>query len=75
MSTSTPASVNVISLKRTAIDNLGDLAARAVAIADELKGLSHQINNAAIEIQAQVEEGEADMQKLRQFQTLLKSLG
>lgn len=60
--------------KTTPMDALGELAQRAVRMADMLKDLASDISDAAVEIQAQLEAGDEDVQKLRQLQTLLKGI-
>lgn len=56
------------------MDILGALAARAVHISSQVKDLSNDLSNAAVEIQARVEANEADSAKLKQLQTLLKGI-
>lgn len=56
------------------IDRLGLLAARVAGLADTLKALASEIGDTLVEVQAQVEDNTADTEKLRQLQTLLKSL-
>lgn len=67
--------VTAAQAKESAIDVLGALAARAATIANLVKELSSDIGDAAIEIQSELENNDADMQKFKQLQSLLKSIG
>lgn len=60
--------------KQSPIDHLGMLAARVAGLGDVLKDLSREINDTVLELQEQLEGTAADTEKLRQLQTLLKSL-
>lgn len=61
--------------KLAPLDRLGELAQRAANMANMLKELASDISDAAVDIQSQMETGEEDVKKLRQLQTLLKSIG
>ena len=56
------------------MDLIGDLASRASVIGDMLKSLSSDIGDVAIEIQQHIETSDADTQKFKQLQSLLKSI-
>lgn len=59
----------------TPFDKLGNLAAALTQLAAQLEDLASDLTDAAIDIQAQLETNDADLGKLKQLQTLLKSLG
>ncbi len=61
--------------KKTPLEILGDISSRAIALSDMVKKFAADIENAAIEIQQQIETGDEETAKLRQLQSLLKSLG
>lgn len=60
--------------KPSPLDLLGALAARANALGDQLKVLATDLSDAAVEMQAQAESDAGALEKLKQFQALLKSL-
>ena len=57
------------------MDILGALAARAANLASMANDLSSDISDAAVEIQQHIENNDADTQKLKQLQSILKSIG
>lgn len=59
----------------TPLDRLGDLAQRVTQLSIALKDVASELSDAAVDIQSQLEHGEEDVKKLRQLQTLLKSIG
>jgi hypothetical protein len=59
----------------SAMDILGALAARAAHLSSMASDLSSDISDAAVEIQQRIETIDADTQKLRQLQSILKSIG
>lgn len=61
--------------KKSPLDRLGELAQRATQLAGAVSALASDISDAAVDIQAQLENTEEGVKKLRQLQTLLKSLG
>ncbi len=61
--------------KDSPVDKLGLLAQRANGTANLLKELASEIGDAAIEIQEMLETNDLDVQKMKQLQSLLKSLG
>jgi hypothetical protein len=69
------AAVAVPAPQKSPIDRLGELAARVAAMAGSLKELASDISDAAIDVEAQVEQNEAAMAKVKQLQSILKSLG
>lgn len=60
---------------KSPIDRLGELAARVTAMAISLKDLAAEISDAAIDAEAQFEQNETAMAKVKQLQSILKSLG
>lgn len=62
-------------VKRDPMTILEDLARTAMSVSEKLKELSEDIGNAAVEIQLQVETDKEALAKLRQLQSLLKTLG
>lgn len=60
--------------KKSALDLLGELSSRASVLADMLRKLSVDMENAAIDIQQQIESNQDETGKLKQLQALLKSL-
>lgn len=60
--------------KKSPLDILGELSNRAKVQADMLIKLSKDMEDAAIEIQQQIESVEGESGKLKQLQALLKSL-
>lgn len=67
--------VKQIEHKGTPFDRLGVLSARFVELSSEMKSISEEIGNIAIEFQQSVEDNSQDIAKLRQLQALLKGLG
>ena len=65
----------LIITKKTPMEILGDLSSRAIVLADMVKKYAQDVENAAIDIQHQIETGDEETAKLRQLQSLLKSLG
>lgn len=65
---------NQIKQPKSPMDLIGDLASRASVIGDMLKSLSSDIGDVAIEIQQHIETSDADTQKFKQLQSLLKSI-
>jgi hypothetical protein len=57
------------------MDVLGGLATRAANIASLVRQLSSDISDAAVEIQSTLESNEEGVLKLKQLQSLLKSIG
>lgn len=57
------------------MDKLAEVAASARKIAESVSLLAKQIEDAAIEVELRVQKINADTDKLRQLQTLLKQLG
>lgn len=57
------------------IERLTAISKRVTAAMDELKAIADDIETAAIEITEQSERTQAESQKLRQLQELLKSIG
>lgn len=64
-----------ITVKKTPLEILGDLSSRAIVLSDMVKKYASDVESAAIEIQQQIETGDEETAKLRQLQSLLKSLG
>lgn len=58
-----------------AIEKLAGIASRALDISSSLKQLAADIDAAAIEIDEQAKTDKQDTEKLKQLQTLLRSLG
>lgn len=63
-----------VSPQVAAIDRLGALAAKATAMAEDLRRLSGEIETVALEIAEQIADVEAKAEKLRKFQTLLAEI-
>lgn len=59
----------------TPMDMLGDLAQRAVVLADMVKALAEDISDTAVEVQAQFEASAEESKKLKQLKALLGSIG
>lgn len=57
------------------LDRLGKLSARVLMMMEAMKLLASDIDTAALEIAEEISAGDADMQKLKQLQSILKSLG
>lgn len=57
------------------MDILGALAARAAHLSSMAYDLSSDIGDAAIDIQQRIENNDSDTQKLKQLQSILKSIG
>jgi predicted transcriptional regulator len=57
------------------LNKLGDLARRATSLASQVKQLASEIEAVAIEVDDQIKAEHDNSTKLRQLQTLLKSLG
>ena len=56
------------------LDPLSKLSARVMVMSGQLKALANDIDNAALEIAAQMENSDKQNEKLRQLQSLLKGL-
>lgn len=61
-------------LPKNPVDMLGDLAAKARNLSAQLNSLALEIDSAALAAQDYVEQSDKSTEKLRQLQTLLKSL-
>lgn len=61
--------------KKSPLEILGELSSRANVLSDMVRKFGSDIENAAIEIQQQIENSESETGKLKQLQAILKSLG
>lgn len=75
METTTSKPVEVTAPTHNPVDKLVELSARIGQLAHLIKELASEISDATIEVQGQIESNDADSQKLKQLQSLLKSLG
>jgi predicted transcriptional regulator len=70
MATSKP----VTQIKQSNLDRLINLSEKANALASQTKSLANELENVALEIEAEIQENLSSAQKLKQLQDLLKGM-
>jgi hypothetical protein len=75
VATMTPPAAKPYTATSSTLDKLAALATRLAAMAAQLRETSDELTDLAIDIEHERETKDADLVKLKQLQTLLKSLG
>lgn len=64
----------VTQIKQTNLDRLINLSEKANGLAAQMKSLANELENVALEIEAEIQENSTSAQKLKQLQELLKGV-
>lgn len=70
----TMAAKPVTQIKQTNLDRLISLSEKANGLAAQMKAMATELENVALEIEAEIQENTASAQKLKQLQELLKGV-